>query len=229
MGIRGITPHSYRYARAKRATVRIHLERFAQAALGHNCKASLRWTTAAKDRAFDLIRRAVVADTRPETLIAVLHSGTVSTNVQLRKLHNYCLDMGWLPWPIIPKRQRAAVRYGETQHPLRRASRNCRPRAESGTPRSLRALLATRWCPRRHREPDRLGHRLGTPDGSVPPLENKLAPLIRFGEDVDRVLRQIPASSPPFPYLLGVRPFDRATEIKQCGRDLGIEGVTLNS
>jgi len=25
--------------------------------------------------------------------------------VHLRKLHNFCLDMNWLPWPIIPKRQ----------------------------------------------------------------------------------------------------------------------------
>ena len=39
-----------------------------------------------------------------------MQRGTVSTNVFLRKLHNFCLDMSWLPWPVIPKRQWPAVR-----------------------------------------------------------------------------------------------------------------------
>jgi len=29
--------------------------------------------------------------------------GTVSTNVYLRRLHNFCVDMNWLPWPLVPK------------------------------------------------------------------------------------------------------------------------------
>ncbi|HEY3852941.1 MAG TPA: hypothetical protein VGO67_00950 [Verrucomicrobiae bacterium] len=41
----------------------------------------------------------------------VLQMGTVSTNVYLRRLHNFCVDMNWLPWPLIPKRQWPAVRF----------------------------------------------------------------------------------------------------------------------
>ncbi len=70
-----------------------------------------RWAVAAKDKAFDGILDAIIIETRAETLLEVIRRGTVSTNVHLRKLHNYCLDMGWLPWPIIPKRQWPPNRY----------------------------------------------------------------------------------------------------------------------
>lgn len=72
-----------------------------------------RWQRAAKEKAFDLIRKRVIVETPAELLLEVLKAGTVSTNVHLRKLHNFCLDMNWLPWGIIPKRQWPKVRYGE--------------------------------------------------------------------------------------------------------------------
>src|SRR6185295_954212 len=37
--------------------------------------------------------------------LKVLERGTVSTNVYLRRLHNFGLDMNWLPWPVVVKRQ----------------------------------------------------------------------------------------------------------------------------
>jgi hypothetical protein len=46
-----------------------------------------------------------------ELLLKVLQTGTVSTNVFLRRLHNFCVGMNWLPWPLIPKRQWPAVRF----------------------------------------------------------------------------------------------------------------------
>lgn len=71
-----------------------------------------RWKTAIKETAFDAVRRRIIVETRAEELLAVVDAGTVSTNVFLRKLHNFCQDMNWLPWPIIPKRQWPAVHYG---------------------------------------------------------------------------------------------------------------------
>jgi integrase len=44
-------------------------------------------------------------------LFAVPERGSVATNVFLRRLHNFALDMNWLPWPVIPKRQWPAVHY----------------------------------------------------------------------------------------------------------------------
>src|SRR5258706_8354822 len=63
-----------------------------------------RWRRAAKETALDGIRDRVIIETQAEQLLACLKAGTVSTNVHLRKLHNFCLSMNWLPWPLIPKR-----------------------------------------------------------------------------------------------------------------------------
>ena len=72
-----------------------------------------RWESAAKDIAFDTIRDRVLIETQAEHLIRVLKTGTVSTNVHLRKLHNFCLAMNWIPWPIVPKRQWPPVVFRE--------------------------------------------------------------------------------------------------------------------
>ncbi|HTV62317.1 MAG TPA: hypothetical protein VMH30_07085 [Verrucomicrobiae bacterium] len=49
--------------------------------------------------------------TQAEQLFACLKAGTVSTNVHLRKLHNFCLSMNWLPWPLIPRRLWPEVKF----------------------------------------------------------------------------------------------------------------------
>ena len=70
-----------------------------------------RWRRAAKETGLDLIRDRVIIETQAEQLLACLKAGTVSTNVHLRKLHNFCLAMNWLPWPLIPKRLWPEVHY----------------------------------------------------------------------------------------------------------------------
>ncbi len=70
-----------------------------------------RWRRAVPDRAFDRIRNKLIIDTKGEDFLKVLQAGTVSTNVFLRKLHNFCLDMNWLHWPLVPRRQWPPVRY----------------------------------------------------------------------------------------------------------------------
>lgn len=72
-----------------------------------------RWRTAAKDKAFTPLLERVLIETPGELLLQVLQRGKVSTNVYLRRLHNFCADMGRLPWPLIPKRQWPAVTFKE--------------------------------------------------------------------------------------------------------------------
>ena len=43
--------------------------------------------------------------------MTVLNAGAVSTNVFLRRAHNFAVGMHWLPWPVMPKLQWPAVRY----------------------------------------------------------------------------------------------------------------------
>jgi hypothetical protein len=72
-----------------------------------------RWQRAVHDKALDLIRNRPIIETKGESLFKVLHAGTVSANVFLRQLHNFCVDMNWLPWHLIPKRQ-CPLRVGGT-------------------------------------------------------------------------------------------------------------------
>lgn len=100
-----------------------------------------RWGRVAKDGALAVFWEKVVGETLAELLLRVLSMGSVSTNVILRRLYNFCLDMNCLPWPIVPKRQWPAVRHGE-----KRATtlEEHLARAKPGTARVLRACMV-RW------------------------------------------------------------------------------------
>jgi hypothetical protein len=54
-----------------------------------------RWIRAKKQEPFELIRNKLIVATQAEHFLEVLKTGTVSTNVHLRKIHNFCLDMKW--------------------------------------------------------------------------------------------------------------------------------------
>jgi hypothetical protein len=64
-----------------------------------------RWKASAKSKQFDTLRSRVLIETQPEHVLHVLQEGTVTTNVYLRRMHNFALDMNWLPASIIPRRQ----------------------------------------------------------------------------------------------------------------------------
>src|SRR3954470_15248010 len=53
----------------------------------------LRWERAMRERPFDLLRDRCVIETRAEHFQDVFACGTVSTNIFLRRLHNFALDM----------------------------------------------------------------------------------------------------------------------------------------
>ena len=72
-----------------------------------------RWETAIKDKALDSIRNRVVLETQAEHFLHVLGKGTVSTNVHLRRIHNFALDMNWLPWPVVLKKRWPGIKFKE--------------------------------------------------------------------------------------------------------------------
>jgi hypothetical protein len=61
------------------------------------------YTAAFLDTAFDSIRHLPLLQTQANQILKVLELGTVSTNVFLRRVHNFALGLNWLPWPLIPK------------------------------------------------------------------------------------------------------------------------------
>ena len=189
-----------------------------------------RWKTAAKDKAFAMLLPQVIIETKSETLLKVLQMGTVSTNVYLRRLHNFCVDMNWLPWPLIPKRQWPAVEFKEKR---------------SITLVEHQAIVAREQNPER-KAFYKLAWHLGASQSDLAFLEAENVDwehhvisyarrktgsiaIMRMDEDMEEILRDLPGSGPLFPYLRTVRSGDRATEFKQRCTGLGIKGVSLHS
>ena len=189
-----------------------------------------RWQRAIKDKAFDLIRDLPILETQAEHFLKVLNTGTVSTNVFLRRAHNFALDMGWLPWPVVVKRQWPAIEFKE-----KRAitwKEHCQIIERENNP-ERKAFYQMAW-------------HLGASQSDLAFLEAENVDwehhvisfarmktgsiaIMRFGEDVAEILRDLPGSGPLFPYLRSVRAGDRATEFKQRCNGLDIKGVTLHS
>lgn len=72
-----------------------------------------RHTQAMKEKAFDSIRDLPIVETLPAHLMRVLEAGSVSTNIFLRRIQNFAVDMGWLPWPVLPKKRWPPIRFKE--------------------------------------------------------------------------------------------------------------------
>ena len=168
--------------------------------------------------------------TQPDHFLRVLEQGTVATNVFLRRLHNFALDVGWLPWPVLPKRQWPKVEYG-AKRAITWEEHQLIVQAEPNPER--RWFYELCWF-------------LGGAQGDVACLnaddvdwnkrvvayrrqKTKTMALLHFGDEVAAVLRQLPSSGPLFPTFRLARASDRATEFKRRCRPLGISGVTLHS
>ena len=176
----------------------------------------------------------VIIETQGELLLRVLQMGTVSTNVYLRRLHNFCVDMNWLPWPLIPKRQWPAVRFKD-----KRAitwEEHCRIVAREMNP-ERKAFYQLAW-------------HLGASQSDLAHLQaedvdwqariicfvrmktrwrGQQPPQIRFGKEVEEILATFRKSARCFRICKRVRAGDRATEFKQRCVGLGIQGVSLHS
>jgi integrase len=61
-----------------------------------------RWQRAIKEKPIAKLLDLPVIQTRADDFLAALNHGTVSTNVYLRRLHNFALGYGWLLAPVIP-------------------------------------------------------------------------------------------------------------------------------
>jgi integrase len=189
-----------------------------------------RFIRATNDRALAGLHGLVVLETRPEHLVAALSRGTVATNVFLRRIHNFAVDMTWLPWPLIPKRHWPPITFKEK-----------------------RAITWDEHLKIIDREPNlekkafyELCWHLGGSQGDIASLsgenidwsEKTIAyrrrksatpVLIRFGKSVEAVLQRLPAKGPLFPCLRLLRESVRGDYFRRRCVSVGITGVTLHS
>jgi hypothetical protein len=189
-----------------------------------------RWSTAIKDKAFDAIRHLPVLETRAEKFLRVLESGTVSTNVYLRRIHNFALDMTWLPWPVIPKRQWPAVKFKD-KRAITRAEHLSIVEREQNPERKAFYQLAWHLGASQTDLALLQAENIDWDYSAITFARKKTGSiaLMRFDEETAAVFRSLPASGPLFPYLRTVRAGDRSTEFHQRCVGLGIKGVTLHS
>jgi len=189
-----------------------------------------RWRTAIKDPAFDSIRHRVLLETNAEHFLHVLEEGSVSTNLYLRRIHNFALDMSWLPWPVVPKKQWPPVHFGEKRAITREEHLQIIARERNP---ERKAFYELAWHLGASQTDIALlqAENIDWPQRVISYTRKKTgeSAAVRFDDDLAQILRSRPATGPLFPYLRGVREADRATEFKQRCRGLGIEGVTLHS
>jgi integrase len=189
-----------------------------------------RWLTAIKDKAFVSIRNLVVLETQAEHFLKVLENGSISTNIYLRRIHNFALDMNWLPWPVLPKKRWPAIKFKDkrgitlAEH-LAIVDRELNPERKAfyqlawhlGAAQSDIAFLEAENIDWEHSVISFARKKTGS------------IALMRFDEEMAELLRSLPDSGPLFPYLRTVRAGDRATEFHQRCVGLKIKGVTLHS
>jgi hypothetical protein len=194
-----------------------------------------RWERVKADKALSHIWSKPIITTSSDDLLAAMNQGKVSTNVFLRRLHNYALDMGWLPEPIIVKRNWPKVRFKEKRSITVDEHKKIIDREKNPERRAFYELC---WL-------------IGASQGDVAQLDataidwnthiltyyrqktknrpNPIPAKLKIGESTAAVLKALPTSGPLFPNLRMVRASDRATEFKQRCEGLSIKGITLNT
>jgi integrase len=183
-----------------------------------------------QDRAFDIIRDLPILESNSAHFLKVLDAGSVATNVFLRRLHNFALDMSWLPWPVLAKKQWPKVRFKEK-------------RAVAW--KEHQAIITTETNPERRAFYEFCWH-LGGAQSDVASLtaedidwrgkvvsfrrhKTGTVSIIRFGNELEAILRTLPQVGPLFPKLKPMREAHRATEFARACRRLMIKGITLHS
>ena len=72
-----------------------------------------RWMSVSKDKSLVRSGNCMSWKLGADRLLLMMSKGTVSTNVYLRRLHNFAIDMNWLAWPILPKKLWPKIVYVE--------------------------------------------------------------------------------------------------------------------
>ena len=189
-----------------------------------------RWQSAIKDKAFNLIRHLPILETRPEHFLRVLETGKVSTNVYLRRIHNFALDMTWLPWPVIVKRQWPKVQFKD-KRAITWEEHQAIVNRELNTERKAFYKLAWHMGASQFDLANLEAENIDWEHNVISFARKKTGSIaiMRFDDEVAEILRDLPGTGPLFPYLRTVRSGDRATEFHQRIAGLGIKGITLHS
>ena len=189
-----------------------------------------RWEYAIKDKAFDLIRHNKLVETTAEQFLAVLKHGSVSTNVFLRRAHNYAIGLNWLPWPVLPKSNWPTVDYKEKRAITWDEHQKIIEREHNPATRAYFQLL---WCLGGSQTDmaQLTAEDVDWRNRTIAYRRNKtgVAAIISFGEEVAAILKTLPAAGLLFPALARIHERHRAKIFTKRLATVGITGVSLHS
>lgn len=189
-----------------------------------------RWQTVLKDAALAPLWSRVVIETPAEQLLRIIGRGTVSTNIYLRRLHNFCLDMGWLAWPILHRRQWPPIRFREKRAITLEEHRAIVAGESNAELRDFYELLwhtgasqtdlATLRCRDINWQTKTL---------SYARMKTRTQAVISFGEAAAAILRRRALGEVLFPQVSRWKESDRAKAFTRRCKLVGVEGVSLHS
>lgn len=189
-----------------------------------------RWQVATNDTALNGLRRVPLLETRPDHVLRALEGGTVSTNVFLRRIHNFALAMNWLPVPVITRNQWPGFRFKEKRAITIEEHQAIIAREKNPELRSFYELL---WA-------------TGGSQSDIASLgadnidrENRIISYSRaktgtisrlsFAEEIQGILACLPKEGLLFPRLATMHEKHRAKLFRRRCLGLGIDGVSLHS
>ena len=192
-----------------------------------------RLETAKKDKALQKILKLNLLQDRPRQaglFFEALNAGGISTNVFLRRFHNFALDMGYLAVPIIPRRQWPKVRYATKKAVTEEQYRQIIGREQNPEKLAFYQLL---W----HLGGSQTDIAILTAEAidwtnrtvNFPRKKNQQTCAQRFGDECAAVLEKLPKQGLLMPSIARLGEGDRASYFTLRCRTLGIQGVSLHS
>ena len=190
----------------------------------------IRWRTAMRDKAFDAIRGLPVLETRPEHFLRVLEAGTVCTNIFLRRLQNFALDMSWLPWPVLARKRWPAIHFKDKRGIIWEEHQKILAGERNVEVRDFYELLwhlggsQTDMASLRAEDVDWADRTI-----SYARMKTGTQAVIRFGEAVVKILERRPTTGCLFPQVVQWKESDRAKAFTRRCKLVGVSGVSLHS
>jgi integrase len=189
-----------------------------------------RWQAAMRDKAFDLIRHRKLIETASEHFLQVLNTGTVSTNMFLRRLHNFAVGMHWLPWPVLPK-----LKWPQVRHKDRRAitgDEHQRIIEREHNP-EIKAYYQLLWHLGGSQTDiaELTAQDIDWKDRTISYQRRKtgVPVVISFGVEAASILESLPRFGALFPRLARIKENHRAKMFIKRLKTVGITGISMHS
>jgi integrase len=189
-----------------------------------------RWQWAIREKALDGLRNQKLIETNAEHFLAVLKIGTMTTNVYLRRIHNFAVNMHWLPWPILPKANWPKIQHREKRAITKDEHQKIIARELNLATRAFYELL---WHLGGAQSDiaDLTAEDIDWKDQTISYRRHKTGAvsLLSFGGEVATILKTLPKSGLLFPALARIHERHRAKMFIKRLKTVGVSGVSLHS